>query len=247
MKILAIGGGEIGRPGTKVETKELDQEIIKLTGKKHPKLLFIPTASGDSESYYFYIQKHFGKRLGCRTDVLYLIKEKPTTAQIKNKILNSDIIYVGGGNTLRMLKIWRKLGVDLLLKQAARKNIVLSGISAGAVCWFKFANSDSMKFSNPKNPLIKLRGLNFIPLMCCPHYNTEKFRRPSLRKMVKQKGGVAIALDNSAAFEFVDGQYRVITSFSKANAYQVFRKSGKVIEEKLVKDLQFRPVKDLTK
>jgi dipeptidase E len=99
-KIIAICGGEIGRPGTKVETNAIDKEIIKLSGKKNPLLLFIPTASSDSESYYEVVKKHFGKKLGCRTDVLYLIKDKNTKTEIRNKILSADIIYVGGGDTL---------------------------------------------------------------------------------------------------------------------------------------------------
>ena len=76
MQIVAVGGGEIGRPGYLVETTKIDKEIIALTGKKSPRLLFIPTASSDSESYYEVVKKHFGKRLDCKTDVLYLIKEK---------------------------------------------------------------------------------------------------------------------------------------------------------------------------
>ena len=126
-RIVAIGGGEIGRPGYPVETTKIDKEIISLTGKNKPKLLFIPTASSDSESYYDTVRKHFGIRLGCKTDVLYLLKEKIN----ENKILNSDIIYVGGGNTLLMMNTWRKYGLDKILIEAYNQNIVLSGLSAG--------------------------------------------------------------------------------------------------------------------
>ena len=42
VKIIAIGGGENGRPGTKYETKQIDEEVVRLSGKKHPKVLFIP-------------------------------------------------------------------------------------------------------------------------------------------------------------------------------------------------------------
>src|SRR3989338_8933910 len=101
-KIVAIGGGVMKTGGLLA----IDEEIIGLSGKKHPKLLFLPTATSDSERYWFYVNKHFGKKLGCKTDVLYLIKEKPTAAEIKQKILDADIIYVGGGNTLKMMKVW---------------------------------------------------------------------------------------------------------------------------------------------
>src|SRR3989344_3094889 len=93
MRIIAIGGGEIGRPGYPVETTEIDKEIIKLTGKKNPRLLFIPTASSDSESYFEIVKKHFGKKLGCRTDVLYLINKKLPKEQIKENQREGDSIF----------------------------------------------------------------------------------------------------------------------------------------------------------
>ncbi|MFQ5621295.1 MAG: Type 1 glutamine amidotransferase-like domain-containing protein, partial [Candidatus Nanoarchaeia archaeon] len=107
-KIVAIGGGEIKN----FETLSIDRAITKLTGKKKPKALFIPTASGDAEGYWQTFQKVYGKRLGCRTDKLFLLREKPTNKEITKKIKWADLIYVGGGNTLRMLKIWRRKGVD---------------------------------------------------------------------------------------------------------------------------------------
>ena len=237
MKIIAIGGGEIGKPGTKIETRKIDEESIRLTGKKHPKLLFIPTASSDSESYYQTVQNYFGKILGCKTDVLYLT-QKPTNQEIREKILNTDIIYVGGGNTLKMLKIWRRLGVDKVLEEAAEKDVVLSGVSAGAICWFKYGNSDSKGKSN----LIKVRGLEFIDLMACPHYDVEKSRRPSLRKMIKYNGGLALALENCSALEVIGDIYRVLTSSKDARIYRVYRLYGKVVEEELPIDGKFRPL-----
>ncbi|MBS3084025.1 peptidase E [Candidatus Pacearchaeota archaeon] len=247
MKIVAIGGGEIGRPGTKIETESIDKEVIRLSGKTHPKLLFIPTASEDSESYYQVVQNYYGKRLGCITDVLYLIKNNQSRDEIRNKVLNSNIIYVGGGNTLRMLKVWRKCGLDDILKEAHERGIVLAGISAGAICWFKYANSDSLKFSDSRNPLIKLKGLDFIPLMSCPHYDSEKIRRPSLRRMIKENGGISIALENCSAIEIVDGQYKIITSSKMANVFKVYRKNDKVMEDKLPKDGKYRPLDELLK
>ena len=151
----------------------IDKEIVRLSGNKRPKLLFLPTASSDSELYWFYVNKHFGKRLGCKTDVLYLIKEKLTTEEIKNKILSADIIYVGGGNTLKMMRLWRRLGVDKLLKQAWRNGTVLCGISAGSICWFESGHSDSMSFYSPKNwKYINVQGLGFIKGIHCPHYDS---------------------------------------------------------------------------
>jgi len=167
--IVAIGGGEIRTRGT----APIDREIIRLSGKKHPKLLFIPTASSDSERYWKHIKEYFGDFLKCKTDVLFLIKERLPKKQIRKKILAAEVIYVGGGNTLLMMRIWRRLGVDKLLKLAYNNGTVLSGISAGSICWFDSGHSDSMSFYNAQKwKYINVKGMGLIPGIHCPHYNS---------------------------------------------------------------------------
>lgn len=242
-KIIAIGGGEIGRPGTKVETTAIDKEIIKISGKKKPSLLFLPTASNDSESYYNVVKKHFGDRLGCKTNVLYLTKNKYSQEELETTILNSDIIYVGGGNTLKMMNIWKKFGVDKILKEAYEKGVVLSGISAGAICWFKYGNSDSLKFSNSKAKMIRVKGLNIINMLLCPHYNVEKHREYSLKKMMKTTKEKSIALDNCSAIEIIDDKFRIIYSQKGANAYFIYWNKLKFNKILIKKSKIFLPIK----
>ena len=245
MKIMAIGGGEIGRPGFPIETEKIDRETIRLSGKKHPKLLFIPTASSDSEGYVDVVKKYFGQRLGCRVDSLLLLKEKKSKQAIRKKILDSDIVYVGGGNTLKMMIVWRKLGVDKILKEASGMGVILSGVSAGAICWFKYTNSDSRKFTNPKSPMIRVMGLGLVSALCCPHYNGERERKPQLRKMMRNTPGIAVALDNCAAIEIVDNQYRIITSKPSAGAYKVFWSKGKPHEVRVLITNEFKSLSQL--
>ncbi len=242
-KIIAIGGGEIGRPGTKVETMSIDKEIIKLSGKNKPSLLFLPTASNDSTSYYDVVKKHFGDRLGCKTNVLYLIKNKYTEKELRDAILKSDIIYIGGGNTLKMMKIWKKLGVDKILYEAYEKGIILSGLSAGAICWFKYGNSDSMRFSNSKAEMIRVKGLNIIDMLLCPHYDLEKHRILSLKNMMQKTRGKAIALDNCSAIEIIDDKFRIIYSKKEANAYFVYWNKSKYYKELIPRSKTFSPLK----
>ena len=75
--------------------------------------------------------------------------EQPPAREIVRKIMSSDIVYVGGGNTLLMMRIWRRFGLDKVLKGAYEAGIVLAGISAGSICWFDSGHSDSMSFYNP--------------------------------------------------------------------------------------------------
>jgi dipeptidase E len=118
-KLIAAGGGD-NNPGD-FPTKGVfafDKEIVRLAGTKSPKLLFIPTATRDWEDYIDAVQKYFGGRLGCRVDVLRVVSERPSANAIKEKILNADIVYVGGGNTLFLIRKWKQLGIDKLLRQA---------------------------------------------------------------------------------------------------------------------------------
>ena len=245
-KIVAIGGGEIGRPGYPIETTEIDRQIIKLTGKTRPRVLLLPTASSDSDVYLEAFEKHFGKRLGCKTDVLLLVKARPHSMQeIEEKILGSDAVYVGGGNTARMMRIWRKLGVDKVLRKAYGKGIVLSGLSAGAICWFRYGSSDSRKFANPDAGLIRIQGLGFINALVCPHYDVEEDRKPKLKEIMKKTPGVAIALDNCSAIEIVDVSYRVLSSRNGAHAYRVYWSRGRFYEEAIPIEPVYKPLTTL--
>jgi len=244
-KIIAIGGGEIGRAGYSVETLDIDHEIIRLTGKKHPHLLFLPTASGDAKGYVTDIQKHFGQGLGCKVEALYLIKNRLSLSEIRTRILSADIIYVGGGNTLRMMRLWRKSGVDRLLIEAYQAGKVMAGVSAGSICWFHEGNSDSRKAKNPAAPLIKVRGLSLIGALHCPHYDLEVSRRPELKTMMRKTAGVAIAIDNCCALEVVGDKYRIISSKDSANAYKVYWKRGKYFEEQINKSTTLRSISRL--
>lgn len=244
-KIIAIGGGEMGRPGTRIETLSIDKEIVRLTGRIHPRLLFIPTASSDSKLYCEVVNKYFGRRLGCHVDTLLLLKERPTQRQIKSKIANADFVYVGGGNTMLMMKAWRKFGVDKALIEACEKGKVMSGLSAGSICWFRYGSSDSRKFTRPDADLIRVKGLDIIHTSHCPHYNTEKDRGPDLRKMMRKTPGVAIALDECCALEVVGDQYRLLSSKKGAGAYKVYWKQNEFFHEKIAKAVSFKPLSKL--
>ncbi|MGA7921702.1 MAG: peptidase E [Candidatus Acidiferrales bacterium] len=241
--IVAIGGGEIRTKGT----APIDREIVRLSRKKNPSLLFIPTASSDSDRYWKHVQEYFGKFLKCKTDVLFLIKEQPSRENIQRKISSADIIYVGGGNTLLMMRLWRRLGVDKLLKAAYDNGTVLAGISAGSICWFDSGHSDSMSFYHPQKwKYINVRGLGFLKGIHCPHYNSMTRgvpRRRHFRDMICKAGGIGIAIENNCAIEFVNGQYfRVLSARSYAHAYRVRKTLGKVVAEKIRQQKKLAPI-----
>jgi dipeptidase E len=221
MNVIAIGGGSL----KKKETLPLDRFIVKLAGKKFPRALFIPTASGDPEDYCEAFDRIYGGLLGCRTDHLLLFRMPPDREAAARKIRSADLIYVGGGNTLRMMKLWRKLGIDNMLVNAAREGTILAGVSAGAICWHEWGHSDSRAYSGKKNwSYIKVRGLGVCTGLYCPHLDGEK-RHASFRAMVLRDKMTGIACDNHAAIHYDDRGARCITSKNRARV-RIYRYAG---------------------
>ncbi len=237
--IVAIGGGEIGQ----LETLKIDQEIVALTGKKHPKLLFIPTASSDAAGYVQVIENMYGKKLGCVFDSLLLLREKPSKNEIEAKIRAADIIYVGGGNTLKMMNLWRRLGVDSLLKSAYERGTVMCGISAGAICWFESGHSDSMSFYHPEDwQYIRVTGTKLLQGICCPHFDGETRgikRRKSFSEMISTFGGHGLAIDNRAAIIFCNDTYKIISAKEGAKVYSLFKKNKQVVVKPIEEKQEF--------
>jgi dipeptidase E len=218
-RIIAIGGGEIGRPGYPIETLKIDNELKNMTGKEKPKLCFLPTASNDSEIYIETAREHFGSRVGCDFTSIELFRKEYSNNELEDTVFSSDIIYVGGGNTKSMLEKWKNTSFDTILSEAYKQNILLSGLSAGAICWFQYGSSDSLRFDNPKAPLIALPCLNFIELTICPHCDEEIDRKPDFKNLLKETKTIGLGLDNCAALKIVDDIFEIVTSRNEAKAW----------------------------
>jgi dipeptidase E len=240
-KIVAIGGGDLGD----LETLAIDREVVRLTGKPHPRALFIPTASSDSRDYWQRFKHVYEGELGCETDVLYLLGFNPGREELKQRILSADLVYVGGGNTLKMMRRWRRLGVDEVLKTAWNRGIVLSGLSAGAICWFSYGHSDSMSFYSPDRwKYVRVKGMGLIDGLGVTHYHAEG-READFQRMVGEHPETGIAIDNNCALEVLDGGYRLITSTDGASAYRVYKQRGRVVTERIEQKTELTPLADL--
>ena len=185
--------------------------MLKHLAKKNPKMLFIGTASNDKASYLDVITTHFKDRLGCScVEPLNLVGTNISFEEIRRKIFSADIIYVGGGNTTTMLKIWKELGVDKLLFEAYNKGIILSGISAGAICWFEYYdNGDDI---DNIEQLDIISGLSFIKGFGVPHYNclTPKEKK-KINDKLKDKNIKGWSIDDCVALVFQNDELKIIS------------------------------------
>ena len=211
-------------------SKSFIKEIINITGKVRPKICFLPTASGDSERSiirWYELVHDLSVEPSVQRVWISSYNQKQTFEEV---LLGVDAIVVGGGNTLNMIAIWKAQGIDVVLKKALEKGIVLAGGSAGSLCWFDNGTTDS----RPRE-LSVVDGLGFLPFSHCPHYDSEEYRRPLYHKNIKNgifKAGYA--MDNNAGILFKNGKpFKVFSSDENHNSYFVYMKDGEIVEEKL--------------
>lgn len=198
--IIPIGGGEISLKST----LKIDEYIVSLITSETKKVLFIPTASGDMVSYIERFKAHY-ESLGCEVDTL-LLSQTQNDNLIRSKIFSSNIIYIGGGNTARMMRIFKRNKVNEYLLKAYEKGIILTGLSAGAMAYFTNGYSDSNRSTNPEASLCLVKCLNIIPYCFCPHYNEEE--RKSFDEFVISKGFNGLALEDDVALVYIDDEIK---------------------------------------
>jgi len=220
-QIIAIGGGGFGRsPGEGV----IEKYILDQSDKEKPHICFIPTATGDNEAYKVNYYSTFSK-LNCSPVHLDFFKRTPDLEEL---IKHQDIIFVGGGNTKSMLAVWKDWGLDLILKEAYERGVIMCGVSAGAICWFEEGVTDSWS-----EELKVMDCLGFVKGACCPHYDEEPQRRPSLSKFLTEgvmqscyavDGGCALHIEN-------EQEYKAVVFAKDKNAYCVDLENNQVNEE----------------
>lgn len=215
-QIIAIGG--ITGP----QDFALYPYILAQARRPRPRVAFLPTASGDSDAFIVRFYQQF-THLPCEPSHLPLFGRTPDLAKY---VAEQDVILASGGNTKSMLAVWKEWGLDVLLRQAWEAGTVLTGFSAGAICWFAEGLADSWA-----DRLAPLPGLGLIAGSCCPHYDGEPQRRPVFQQLVAS-GAMqpGIGIDDGAALHLRDAQITVVQARAQADAHAVRARDGSASE-----------------
>ena len=209
-QIIALGGGGFSMEDTPL----LDDYILRASKKDSLRICFVPTASADADSSIVRFYRRFAPT-NCRPTDLQLFKRQ--VSDLEDFACSQDIIYVGGGNTGNMLAVWQVHGFDTALKAALSKGVILTGISAGSICWFEQGVTDSFG-----TELHQMDCLGFLPGSNCPHYDGEVERRPAYRRLVTSGMLGGYAADDGVGLHFINGGLRhVVSSRPQAKGYRV--------------------------
>ena len=206
----------------------LDAFVLELGRQRRPselpRLGWIGTAGADSLDGWLRCQAAFAGRGVISRLALF----ERTVEDIDAWALDQDVIYVGGGNTASLLAVWRAHGLDHALAQAHLAGVVLTGLSAGAICWFDAGTTNS--YGPRLQPLHG--GLGFLAGSLCPHYDGEPERRPTYHRLVGEGALPAgYAVDDEAAVVF-DGP-RFVEAVATRPGPRVFRVERSVDGEPL--------------
>jgi len=222
------GGGFTMEPSNPL----LDDFVLSLARRAEPRILFLPTASGDTGGPINAFRERFVGR-PCVPEHLSLFRLREAGRTLREIVLEQDVVYVGGGSMRNLLAVWRAHGLDALLVEAWRAGIVLAGLSAGAMCWF---DAGITRSSGPPEPIA---GLGLLEGSLSVHADGEPERLPIWLSHVCEgsiPGGWA--LDDGVGLLFRGLKLdRAVSSRPGAGAQRVDAIAGELVRHRLEPEL----------
>jgi dipeptidase E len=216
--IIAMGGGA----ELEADQVAMRRLMVAETGKERPNVLYIPPDGGADEGFWPVFRERM-EALGCLCKPMLLLREPEVRLHIRKLVNDADLIFVGGGNTLRMMRMWRRFGLDRALADVANSDKVFAGVSAGAICWFEYGHSDSRSFSGKANwQYIRVRGLGILSGTFCPHVLAEN-RMHNFESMMRKVGGTGYGVNDGSALLVKTGVAEVIGQYE---AFRVTRRGA---------------------
>ncbi|MFF7593992.1 Type 1 glutamine amidotransferase-like domain-containing protein [Streptomyces mirabilis] len=229
--VLATSGGHRVGDRTWLTFDALVHHAVELSGVhgRRPRVMYVGTAISDAE--------HFAARMSEAARVAGFdltplrLFPMPNFDDIEAAVLEQDVVWVMGGSVANLLAVWRVHGLDAILRRAWRAGVVLSGVSAGSICWFQGGTTDS--FGPELRPLTN--GLGFLPYGNGVHYDTDPGRRPLVHRLVAE-GTLPLSHCTDDGVGLVYRGTELVDAVSETpgkGAYVVRREGDRAVEERV--------------
>ena len=192
-------------------------------------IVVFPTASGDSAGYLLTFYQQLAG-LDCEPAHLELVQR--TVGDIGALVAAADVVMVGVGKTANMLAIWRLHGVDRALRDAYAAGTILTGWSAGCICWFEAGITDS-----PAPATAAWRGAHrpAEPEGAAEGYDSEERRRVVYAREVAAGLPTGIALEDGVAARYDDERLvEVVGGRPDGRAFRVDRVGEHALEVRVL-------------
>ena len=171
-----LGPRRSGSAGASAAT-DLAVELSGVTGRA-PRVTFLGTACGDnlrSPRFYAAAQR---RGFAGSTCALFTM---PNVDDVTAHLLEQDVVWVWGGSVAGLLAMWRLRWCRRTMRTAWEAGVVLTGVSAGSICWHVGGTTDS--FGPQLRPVIG-DGLGLLPWSNGVHYDSEEQRRPLFQSLI---------------------------------------------------------------
>ena len=178
--ILATSGGYRWGARTRIELDGLVHHAVDLSGAhgRRPRVAFVGTASGDAKDFNYAVLEA-GRVAGFDITTVDLFP-MPNHDDIGAVLLEQDVVWVQGGSVANLLAVWDVHDLRPAMRAAWEAGVVLSGVSAGSICWFLGGTTDSF---GPELRAVT-NGLGLLPYGNGVHYDSEARRRPTVHRLV---------------------------------------------------------------
>ena len=224
-RIIAIGGGDM-REKTTIKIDEYIANLAKIhAGDKRANGLYIGTASHDFMPAFNTFRKTYTSVFDIKADCLLLERVETSDERIDEKLSKADFIYVSGGDSIYMLNKWKERGLIDKLISAYERGVIMTGRSAGAICWFETMYTDSEILNGLSEDYKFYNALGVLKGACSPHFN---LRESDLTKAMVENGYETVyAIEDNSAIEFVNGIFTKSIS-SGGQSYLLSNENGEV-------------------
>ncbi|MFE2102782.1 Type 1 glutamine amidotransferase-like domain-containing protein [Streptomyces sp. NPDC059468] len=229
--ILATSGGHRVGGRTRVLFDALVHHAVDLSGVhgRRPRILYVGTATGDAEHVTARVSEA-ARVAGFDLTPLQLFP-MPNDDDVEGTVLGHDVVWVMGGSVANLLAVWRVHGLDTVMRRAWRAGVVLAGVSAGSICWFRGGATDS--YGPELRPVTDALGL--LPYGNGVHYDSDEGRRPLIHRLVADgtlpashctDDGVGLVYRGTELVE-------AVTELPGKGAYLVSRQGDRAVEERI--------------
>ncbi len=229
--ILATSGGLRRGSRTMFEFAPLISYAAELSGVegRPPRICHIGTAGGD-QLWFNALFSEAGEAAGMKVTHLNLFP-MPSTGDPASLLLGQDVVWVSGGSAANLLALWRLHGLDQVLREAWQAGVVLSGVSAGSLCWHAGGTTDS--FGPDLQPVRD--GLGLVPYSVGVHYDSEPQRRPLFQKLIGSgELPAGYATDDGVGILYRGTEFAgAVSEVRGQGAYFVTARDGQAVEERI--------------
>lgn len=235
-KQIIAGSANLYQQNKRFRFSSVFNYAVAATRSSKPKVCFIGTANGDdtNEIERFY---RTCRRASLEPNHLQLFPT-PNHTEINKLILSQDIIWVSGGSTANLLAVWKVHGLSPLLEKAWGCGVVLTGNSAGSICWSKGGLTDS--YGSELKPIIN--GLGILPYSSIVHYDNQPQRKLKARSLIG--AGIlpaGFATEDGVAIHYINVEInKAVSNIRNKYAYEISRSSDEDFIEHVI-DTEFLP------